>query len=54
VINRGDVNQSNAQTTLEYTMYRLFQPDRLNDYLTGLVTIQVVPHPSPLATDCPS
>jgi hypothetical protein len=54
VINRGDVNQSNAQTTLEYTMYRLFQPDRLNDYLNGLVTIQVVPHPSPLATDCPS
>ena len=43
---------SSGQTALQYTFYRLFQPDRVEGFISSLVTIQVVPIPDPYATSC--
>jgi hypothetical protein len=40
------------QTAMFYTVTRLFRPDRLDDYLRGLVNVQVVPISSSYATNC--
>jgi len=43
---------TSGEMALMYTYYRLFQPDRLESYLRGLVTIQVAPVSTPVATHC--
>jgi hypothetical protein len=40
------------QNAVMYTFYRLIQPGQLASYLDRLVTVRVVPRPSPYATDC--
>jgi hypothetical protein len=41
-----------GETAFLYNFYRLFQPDRLDRYIRGLVTIQVAPKSTPYATGC--
>lgn len=43
---------SSAQTALMYTFDRLLQPGRLDSYVRSLVTIQIVPVTSALASSC--
>jgi hypothetical protein len=51
-ITRTSSAGSSDKTGLMYDYYSLFQPDRLDSYIRGLVTIQVTPTPSASATDC--
>jgi hypothetical protein len=54
VIRPGRQASSPGQESLTYTFDRVFRPDQLNDYLNGVVNVQVSPRPAALATDCPA
>jgi len=43
---------TSGQVAAMYTFYRLLQPDRLDGYVRGLVTVHVVPMSNPSATNC--
>ena len=53
-IERGPGASTTAQVALDYTFYRLLQPQKLDEYLRGLVQVKIVPRATADATDCVS
>jgi hypothetical protein len=49
---QGGGASGTGETAMSYTWYRFLQPAKLEQYLGGLVTVRVVPRPSPEATSC--